>query len=112
MQVSLQVSFSTNNFSDKLGENSDLIIFPECFRGPLETLWRATCSPGPLIAHTWYRWLLLFPWLFCRASSSFAFDFLHHHVHIRHRRDYDNQWFSKWSISTPGVNWTIQGVDK
>jgi len=22
------------------------------------------------------------------------------------------QWFSKWSISTPGVNWTIQGANK
>jgi len=24
---------------------SDLKIFPECFRGPLKTLWRATCRP-------------------------------------------------------------------
>jgi len=23
---------------------SDLKIFPECFHGPLKTLWRATCS--------------------------------------------------------------------
>jgi len=22
------------------------------------------------------------------------------------------QWFSEWLISTPEVNWTIQGVDK
>ena len=28
---------------------------------------------------------------FCRPNSSFAFDFLQHHVHIRHRRDYDKQ---------------------
>ena len=28
---------------------------------------------------------------FCRLNSSFAFDFLQHHVHIRHRRDYDQQ---------------------
>jgi len=27
---------------------------------------------------------------FCRPNS-LAFDFLHHHVHIRHRRDYDKQ---------------------
>jgi len=27
---------------------------------------------------------------FCRPNS-FAFDFLQHHVHIRHRRDYDKQ---------------------
>ena len=25
---------------------------------------------------------------FCRPNSSFAFDFLQRHVHIRHRRDY------------------------
>jgi len=29
----------------KLEEISDLMIFPECFRGPLKTLWRATCGP-------------------------------------------------------------------
>ena len=28
---------------------------------------------------------------FCRPNSSFAFDFLQHHVYIRHRRDYDKQ---------------------
>jgi len=28
---------------------------------------------------------------FCRLNSSFAFDFLQHHVHIRHRRNYDEQ---------------------
>jgi len=28
---------------------------------------------------------------FCRPNSSFAFDFLQHHAHIRHRRDYDKQ---------------------
>jgi len=26
---------------------------------------------------------------FCLPNSSFTFDFLQHHVHIRHRRDYD-----------------------
>jgi len=26
-------------------EISDLINFPECFRGPLKTLWWATCGP-------------------------------------------------------------------
>jgi len=26
---------------------------------------------------------------FCRPNSSFAFDFLQHHVHAHHRRDYD-----------------------
>jgi len=29
----------------KLEKISDLMIFPECFRGPLKTLWRATCGP-------------------------------------------------------------------
>jgi len=28
---------------------------------------------------------------FCRPNSSFALDFLQHHVHIRHSRDYDEQ---------------------
>ena len=28
---------------------------------------------------------------FCRPNSFLAFDFLQHHVHIRHRRDYDKQ---------------------
>jgi len=28
---------------------------------------------------------------FCRPNSSFAFDFVQHDVHIRHRRDYDKQ---------------------
>jgi len=30
---------------------------------------------------------------FCQANSSFAFNFLQYHVHIRHRvrRDYDKQ---------------------
>jgi len=28
---------------------------------------------------------------FCRTNSSLAFDLLQHHVHIRHRRDYDKQ---------------------
>jgi len=27
----------------------------------------------------------------CRPNSSLAFDFLQHHVHIRHRRDYYKQ---------------------
>jgi len=28
---------------------------------------------------------------FCRPNSSFAFDFLQHHVNILHKRDYDKQ---------------------
>ena len=28
---------------------SDLKIFPECFRGPLKTLWLATCGPRACI---------------------------------------------------------------
>ena len=28
---------------------------------------------------------------FCRPNSSFAFDFLQHHVHIRHSKNYDKQ---------------------
>jgi len=28
---------------------------------------------------------------FCRPDNSFAFDFLQHDVHIRHRTDYDKQ---------------------
>jgi len=32
-----------------LEEISDLKIFLECFRGPLETLWRATIGPRAAI---------------------------------------------------------------
>ena len=28
---------------------------------------------------------------FCRPNYSFAFDCLQHHVHIRHRRNYDKK---------------------
>ena len=28
---------------------------------------------------------------FCRPNSPFAIDFLQHHVHIHHKRDYDKQ---------------------
>jgi len=35
---------------------SDLKIFPECFRGPLKTLWQATCGPwvanSPLLLYS------------------------------------------------------------
>jgi len=43
-QVSVQVSPNTNIYCEKLEELSDLMIFPECFHGPLKTLWRATCG--------------------------------------------------------------------
>jgi len=36
--VSVQVSLSTNIFCDKLEEISDLMVFPQSFRGPLKTL--------------------------------------------------------------------------
>jgi len=35
----------TNVTSHAFQEISELKIFPECFREPLETLWRATCGP-------------------------------------------------------------------
>jgi len=44
-QVWLQVSLRTNIYFDKLEEISDLKIFPECFCGPLKTMWRVTCGP-------------------------------------------------------------------
>ena len=40
-----QVSRSINISCDKLQELSDFMIFPECFRGPQKTLWRATWGP-------------------------------------------------------------------
>ena len=36
---------------------SDLKIFPECFRGPLQTLWRATCGRGPVVGPHWFSQL-------------------------------------------------------
>jgi len=44
-QVSVQVSLRTNIYCGKLEEIADLKIFPECFRGSLKMLWRATCGP-------------------------------------------------------------------
>jgi len=44
-----------------------------------------------------HRWRCLSLATFCRRYS-FAFYFLQHHVHIRHRRDYDNRrqlWWCK-----------------
>jgi len=39
-----------------------------------------------------YRWRSVFPWLrFFWPNSLFALYYLQHHVHIRHRRDYDEQ---------------------
>jgi len=35
----------TNVTSHSFQKISDLMIFPECFHGPLITLWRATCGP-------------------------------------------------------------------
>jgi len=39
------VSLNTTIYCEKLEEISDLMIFPEYFRGSLKTLWRATCGP-------------------------------------------------------------------
>ena len=38
-------SLSANIYCEMLEAISDLKIFPECSRGPLKTLWRATCGP-------------------------------------------------------------------
>jgi len=40
-------------------EVSDLKIFSECFRGPLETLWRATFGPQAAIYPPMSKMLLL-----------------------------------------------------
>ena len=50
-QVSIQVRLSTDICITVMEEISDLIIFPERFRGPLKTLWRPHLTRGPLIAH-------------------------------------------------------------
>jgi len=44
IEISVPVSLSTNIHCDKFEEISDLKVFPECFRGPLKTLWQATCG--------------------------------------------------------------------
>ena len=46
--------FSKTNVTSHVFEQiSDFKIFPECFREPLKTLWRATCGPhaarGPVV---------------------------------------------------------------
>jgi len=45
----VQASLGLVSFSVKLEEISDLKNFPECFREPLKTLWRATFSPRAAI---------------------------------------------------------------
>jgi len=40
----------TNATSHTFQQISDLKVFPECFRGPLKTLWRATGVPR---AYSW-----------------------------------------------------------
>ena len=49
---------------------------------------------------------------FCRPNSSFAFDFLQHHVHIRYRRNYDSQKAvvveASLILGLP-VKWEMQG---
>jgi len=42
-------NLNTNIYCNKLVETSDLKIFPECFRGSLKTLWRATIGPAGVI---------------------------------------------------------------
>jgi len=64
MHVYVQVSLSTNICCNKWEEISDLKIFPECFRGPLKTLCRATCGRVPLIVHPWARDKNLYPSIF------------------------------------------------
>ena len=44
-KVSVQVGISTKIYCNKLEEISYFKIFPECFRGPLNTLWWTTCGP-------------------------------------------------------------------
>jgi len=50
----------TNVTSHNFQQISGLKIFPECFRGPLKTLWRATF--GPLIVHPWLKLKLFIAW--------------------------------------------------
>jgi len=48
------VRLSTKIYCDKLEEYFRLENFPEGFRGPLKTLWRATfLARGPALAHPW-----------------------------------------------------------
>jgi len=47
--VKLASAVSNDIYCDKLKEVSDLNIFPELFRGPLETLWLATFGPRAAI---------------------------------------------------------------
>ena len=70
-----------------------------CFTAPQSPI---SALPTPRVSHRpqgggtaqfgnhWYRGMTLSLSLatFCRPNSSFAFDFLQHHVHIRYRRDY------------------------
>ena len=53
---------------------SDLKIFPECFRGPLKTLWQATCGPRAcswttLIYLTQHQNIDLYSFIACEPQS-------------------------------------------
>ena len=58
------------------------------FSGQIFSAAPAKCLPASL-----WVWMTLSISLatFCRPNSSCAFDSLQHHLHIRHRRDYDKQ---------------------
>jgi len=43
----------TNVTSHAFQQISDLKISPQSFRGPLKTLWRATCGRGPVVGPHW-----------------------------------------------------------
>jgi len=53
----------TNVTSHAFQQMSDLKIFPECFRGPLQTLWQATCGLRACI------WTTLFQVMYFASGS-------------------------------------------
>jgi len=64
----------TNVTSHAFQQISDLKMFPECFRGPLKTLWRTTCGPRAcswkiLIYLMQHRNIYLHSYIACESQS-------------------------------------------
>ena len=63
----------TNVTSHAFQQISDSKMFPECFRGPLKTLWRATCGPRAcswtILIYLQHRDIFLYSCIVCESQS-------------------------------------------
>jgi len=57
------------------------------------------------VENPWYRCRCLSLATFCRPNSNFAFYSLQHHMHIRHKRDYDAEGSCSQARNQLGTPW-------